>query len=93
MQFPLENDFQFLYIKTMVVCLCQGVSEKRVRAAIGAGAHSRKAVTKACGAGAGCGGCHAAIRDLIREHQVQANRADRAETTVLAPPEPAAVCA
>jgi bacterioferritin-associated ferredoxin len=78
----------------MVVCLCQGVSEKRVRAAIGAGAHSRKAVTKACGAGAGCGGCHAAIRDLIREHQAQAERADLSEATaVLAPPEPAAVCA
>jgi bacterioferritin-associated ferredoxin len=77
----------------MVVCLCQGVSEKRVRAAIAAGAHSRKQVTKSCGAGAGCGGCHAAIRDLIREHQAEAARAEAPEAPVLAPPMPAAVCA
>jgi bacterioferritin-associated ferredoxin len=82
-------------ISSMVVCLCQGVSEKRVRAAICAGAHSRKAVTKACGAGAGCGGCHAAIRDMIREHQARiAAHADAPEAAArLAPPEPAAVCA
>jgi bacterioferritin-associated ferredoxin len=86
--------FNFYNQEHMVVCLCQGVSEKRVRAAICDGAHSRKAVTKACGAGAGCGGCHAAIRDLIREHQAQASRAEvPAETSVLAPVEPAAVCA
>ena len=77
----------------MVVCLCQGVSEKRVRAAISAGAHSRKGVTKACGAGAGCGGCHAAIRDLIREHQVKATAHDVPEAPLLAPMEPTAVCA
>ena len=78
----------------MVVCLCQGVSEKRVRAAIAAGAHSRKAVTKACSAGAGCGGCHDAIREMIRQQQAQqAARADLPEATLLAPTEPAAVCA
>jgi bacterioferritin-associated ferredoxin len=75
----------------MVVCLCQGVSEKRVRSAIVAGAESRKAVTKACGAGAGCGGCHEAIRDLIREHQ--ARRADDASVVVLVSAEPATICA
>lgn len=57
----------------MVVCLCQGVSEKQVREAIVNGATSRKKVTRACGAGAGCGGCHGSIREIIREHRAAAD--------------------
>ncbi len=53
----------------MVVCLCQGVSEKDVREVIAEGATTRKKVTSACGAGAGCGGCHQSIREIIREHR------------------------
>ena len=56
----------------MVVCLCQGVSEKQVREAIANGATTRKKITRACGAGAGCGGCHESIRDIIREHRASA---------------------
>ncbi|MDG2306777.1 MAG: (2Fe-2S)-binding protein [Candidatus Binatia bacterium] len=62
----------------MVVCLCQGVSEKQVREAIVNGATSRKKVTSACGAGAGCGGCHGSIRDIIREHRAAEARAAEA---------------
>ncbi|MFP6665239.1 MAG: (2Fe-2S)-binding protein [Deltaproteobacteria bacterium] len=58
----------------MVVCLCQGISEKRVRAAIRTGASTRKQVTKACRAGGGCGGCHEVIKDLIRDEQATAPR-------------------
>ncbi len=56
----------------MIVCLCQGVSETKVRAAIDAGAQTRREVTAACRAGAGCGGCHPTIRNLIRERRAQA---------------------
>jgi bacterioferritin-associated ferredoxin len=57
----------------MVVCLCQGISEKRVRAAVRAGACTRKQVTKACRAGGGCGGCHDVIKEMIRdEHETAA---------------------
>ncbi|MBM4265745.1 MAG: (2Fe-2S)-binding protein [Deltaproteobacteria bacterium] len=52
----------------MLVCLCQGVSDKEVRQAIARGATTRKQVTRACGAGAGCGGCHESIQDLIQKH-------------------------
>ncbi|HZR80618.1 MAG TPA: (2Fe-2S)-binding protein [Candidatus Binatia bacterium] len=51
----------------MVVCLCQGVSDKKVRRAIEEGATCRRAVTEACGAGGVCGGCHRTIADMIRE--------------------------
>lgn len=65
----------------MIVCLCQGVSDKKVRRAVAEGATSRKKVTRACGAGAGCGGCHSSIREIIDEHRVAAaHDADR--TTV-----------
>lgn len=55
----------------MVVCLCQGVSEKTVRASIDEGARTRQQVTEACGAGDGCGTCHRTIKTLI----VQCHRA------------------
>jgi bacterioferritin-associated ferredoxin len=51
----------------MVVCLCQGVSDKTVRASIEEGAHTRQQVTAACGAGDGCGTCHRTIKTLIVE--------------------------
>lgn len=51
----------------MVVCLCQGVSDKSVRASIEAGARTRQQVTAACGAGDGCGTCHRTIKSLILE--------------------------
>jgi bacterioferritin-associated ferredoxin len=51
----------------MVVCLCQGVSDKRIRACIAEGARSRAEVTAACGAGDGCGTCHSTIKTLIVE--------------------------
>lgn len=56
----------------MVVCLCQGVSDKKVRASIEAGARTRQQVTDACGAGDGCGTCHRTIKTLI----VECRRAD-----------------
>ena len=49
----------------MIVCLCQGVSEKRIQTAIRKGACTRKQVTKSCRAGSGCGECHRSIRELI----------------------------
>ncbi len=51
----------------MVVCLCQGVSDKKVRSSIEAGARTRQQVTDACGAGDGCGTCHRTIKSLIVE--------------------------
>lgn len=51
----------------MVVCLCNGISEKQVRRAIDRGAATRPQVTSSCGAGGACGGCHRTIREMIRE--------------------------
>jgi len=68
---PVENylimTFNIPSIGAMVVCLCEGVSEKRVQRAIEQGASSRRQVTEACGAGGVCGGCHTTIVEMIRQ--------------------------
>ena len=56
----------------MLVCLCKGVPESKVREAIGEGACNRRSVTRACGAGGVCGGCHDQIKDMIREGRTAA---------------------
>jgi bacterioferritin-associated ferredoxin len=41
----------------MIVCLCHGVSDKKLDQIIEDGADSLKAVERACGAGGDCGSC------------------------------------
>ena len=50
-----------------VVCLCVGVSERKVHRAIGNGAASIDDVGRACGAGSRCGGCHETLDALLAE--------------------------
>ena len=47
------------------VCLCNGVSDHEVAAAIESGAESICQVGAICGAGTGCHGCHDTIDDMI----------------------------
>jgi len=49
----------------MWVCVCHAVTDREVVSAIEAGACSREAVTKACGAGGDCGSCHRTIERMI----------------------------
>ena len=51
----------------MFVCCCHAVSDSKVREAIASGAKTREEVTRACGAGGDCGGCHGMIEDMIAE--------------------------
>jgi bacterioferritin-associated ferredoxin len=51
----------------MIVCLCHGISDRVVRAAIRAGADSEAQVAEVCGAGSCCGGCKPTIQELIHE--------------------------
>ena len=52
------------------VCLCNSVSERKVRRAIDRGASTIDEVGAACGAGTSCQGCHDTIGDLLVEHPV-----------------------
>ena len=51
----------------MIVCLCEAVSDRAIRAAREAGAHSLEAVAAATGAGSGCGCCHGTIAKMLAE--------------------------
>ncbi|HEX7166932.1 MAG TPA: (2Fe-2S)-binding protein [Acidimicrobiales bacterium] len=51
----------------MYACLCEGVSERKVRAAIARGARTIDDLAEECGAGARCGGCWPMLDELIAE--------------------------
>jgi bacterioferritin-associated ferredoxin len=48
-----------------MVCLCRGVSERKVARAIDQGASTIEEVTERCGAGSTCFGCHPTIDELL----------------------------
>ncbi len=49
----------------MYVCICHGVTERRVEAEIRAGATTEAEVGDRCGAGTGCGSCVERICALL----------------------------
>ena len=49
----------------MLVCHCAGVSDRKIRRVIRAGAATTSQVGQACGAGTCCGGCIETIDELI----------------------------
>jgi bacterioferritin-associated ferredoxin len=49
----------------VIVCLCRGVSDRTIRAAIREGATTEDQVAEMCGAGSNCGGCQPTISELI----------------------------
>ncbi len=51
----------------MYVCLCRGVTERSVCAAIAAGACSVQDLAAGCGAGSRCGGCLPSIERILEE--------------------------
>lgn len=68
-----ENDIDFHfrqpYPSIVLVCHCKSVNERAVRAAIEAGACTRRDVARRCGAGSVCGGCAPVIDELLEHHE------------------------
>lgn len=67
----------------MIVCLCEGVNERAVKAAIEMGARTPAELARSCGAGSSCGQCVPVLRDslaaarkadLLRQRQALAAR-------------------
>ena len=64
----------------MYVCLCEGITDRRIRSLAHQGCHSVAEVSKECGAGSGCGQCRLQVRRLLlrergpdpREHESSA---------------------
>ena len=49
----------------MVVCHCNAVNDRAIRAEIAAGALDVDALAERCGAGGGCGQCHPVIEAIL----------------------------
>lgn len=52
----------------MFVCLCLGITNETVAAAVAAGAGTTREVANACGAGSECGRCRRTVRAIIAAH-------------------------
>ena len=53
-----------------LVCLCEGVSERKVRRAVEQGACSIAEIGAQCGAGTTCMSCHPTLEDVLHECRV-----------------------
>lgn len=49
----------------MVICLCKGVSDKKIRELIDQGAKSLKDIMASCRAGSDCGACVCHVKELL----------------------------
>ncbi|MCH2185946.1 (2Fe-2S)-binding protein [Myxococcota bacterium] len=67
----------------MMVCHCNGVSDRAIRQAVRNGASTRSEVARACGAGSRCGGCLRTVSELIRHEG--AHPSDRVQDPAPAP--------
>ncbi len=51
----------------MYVCLCKGITDSQIRAAMAGGAHSLRDVRDSLGVASQCGKCVALTREILRE--------------------------
>jgi bacterioferritin-associated ferredoxin len=51
----------------MYVCLCKGITDTQIRAAVEDGAGSLREVRNTLGAASQCGKCGILIRDIVRD--------------------------
>ncbi len=58
----------------MIICQCNGVTDRAIRKAIRDGASNRNDVVRACTAGTACGGCVPAIDEIVEAEQQRSTR-------------------
>ena len=67
MKLTLIFNIGFRTVPPMLVCHCNGVSDRKIRKAVRKGAGSIREVAQMSGAGACCGGCRPAVRDILED--------------------------
>lgn len=55
----------------MYVCICKGITDNQIRAAVMEGANSVREVRKSLGVASQCGKCGSLARDIVRESLAQ----------------------
>ena len=58
----------------MIICVCNGVCERRLEAVVAAGAHTLGEVERQCGAGGDCGVCRPDVERVIERVTLTAPR-------------------
>ncbi len=61
----------------MIICLCEGVTDRDVRDAARRGAANLDDLVQTCRAGGDCGQCRADLRRLLREQAARPRKDDR----------------
>lgn len=56
----------------MVICLCKGVSDKKIRQLIAGGAKSLREIMASCKAGSDCGSCVCAVKEMLNQDRCAA---------------------
>ncbi|MCB9547130.1 MAG: (2Fe-2S)-binding protein [Myxococcales bacterium] len=51
----------------MIVCICEGVSDREVKRVLRQGACDLGSLRRECGAGGDCGSCRPQLRRMLRE--------------------------
>ncbi len=59
----------------MIVCMCEGLSDREIRAEMDRGATSVREIKKRCGASGQCGMCATMLRQMVRARQHEAPEA------------------
>lgn len=86
LKFSIQNAEEFLKVVCgrltfMLVCLCKGVSDKKIKSLVENGASSVKQVMSTCHAGKDCGSCICTVRDIIRQTRKETQSADTQSET------------
>jgi bacterioferritin-associated ferredoxin len=58
----------------MIICQCNGVSDRTIRKAIRNGASTHNDIVRTCTAGKACGGCAPAIDEIIEAERARIAR-------------------
>lgn len=74
---PIEIGYQIQLTGSspMIVCLCEGLNDKKLRAEIRGGARTLHDLKRSCGAGASCGSCVCDLKAMLAEHRQESDAA------------------
>ena len=69
----------------MIVCLCEGLSDRQLRTTVREGACTRFELSRQTGAGTHCGSCRCDLREIVRSEVASMERtADEGAPSVIA---------